>query len=442
MSTTAIIDLQKFGGLKQKANANQNTDKDYLGSQLGWTYAMALDRFPNYVGRLTAEGWTNAEVLLMNYFTCLYNEGQLRAPTTQYTSRWMKIPPGKWWATSNLMTGQGTIQGSGSAWNFGHGGGCQMVLDPVNYKSFVPNLPDGRAQRHVFTSWGYLLGASSAYSHHLKLLDLAVEGDKGDFCNTSIYSCGILLEAPGECAIVENVQANNFNDYGVCLSRLAAPGRVRHLSTFFNGRGGLGVLEQTLGDIQVDGISGDVNPYLIDCPDGAELLITAPKLEARGEFNSFGVPGKGQMLLRVGNYFHVVIIGGQCYAHDDIQIDSVIRVDAPINNSLIKVLATNIMGSGGGGNNPSYVHIVHDTDQNRKWELGGVNLTRLTTDINWRNNSGGATKTCKDQDNATLTFISATEDTRQPFREAGAPAWNHNAPPFFGYDVIDGSTYP
>lgn len=60
MSNTGYIDLQKAFGLKQKPNSTQNTEKDYLGSQLGWTYAMALARFPNYVGRLTNDGWTNA----------------------------------------------------------------------------------------------------------------------------------------------------------------------------------------------------------------------------------------------------------------------------------------------------------------------------------------------------------------------------------------------
>lgn len=441
MSNTGYIDLQQAFGLKQKPNSTQNTEKDFLGTQLGWTYADALARFPNYVGRLTNDGWTNAQVLEMNYFTCAWNEAQLRAPTTQYTSRNIWVPPGKWWATSNLMMGQNTMQGSGSAWNFGYGGGCQLVLDPVNYRSFVPPLPDGRTQRHILTAWSYLLGASSGYSHHTKVIDLALEGDKGDFCDAGVFSTGCLLYAPGEVSIIEEVQANNFNDFGICLDSLAAPARVRHLSTFFNGIGGLGVLNQTLGTIEIDGISGDVNPYLVYAPDGGEITLISPKLEARGAVNSFGVPGKGQMLLLVGYYFHVDINGGQCYAHDDIQIDSVIRIEGPINNSTLRVRNTNIMGSGGGGNNPSYVHAIHDVDQNKKWELGGVNLTRATTDFYWRHNSGAGTQTCVDQDGVTLGSISATEDTRQPFREVGDPAWDQNNPPFFGYDVIYGTPY-
>jgi hypothetical protein len=157
--------------------------------------------------------------------------------------------------------------------------------------------------------------------------------------------------------------------------------------------------------------------------------------------NTFGIPGKGDMLLLVGNYFHVGIYGGQCYAHDNIQVDSVIRIEAPINNSTLDIINTNIMGSGGGGNNPSYVHAIHDVDQNKKWQLGGVNLTRSTTKVFWRHNSGAGTQTCVDQDGVTLGSIAATEDARQPFREVGDPAWNQNAPPFFGYDVIYGTPY-
>jgi hypothetical protein len=71
----------------------------------------------------------------------------------------------------------------------------------------------------------------------------------------------LICAGPGEGFIVDNILANNHNDYGIEV-RQSTPLDLRYASVFKNKLAGIGLLGTALASMRIGVLSGDDNPYL------------------------------------------------------------------------------------------------------------------------------------------------------------------------------------
>lgn len=317
-------DLKKMYGLRQKPgnfiwngsyNAyNTPTCYEILGSQLGADIQFVQDRFPRFYAMVHHLGWSDAEILQMTYFTACFLDASLWGWEPAWPYRFdsftrckIKIPDGVWFASTELRSPFGLIEGCGTSPNFGNGGTNITFAKPQwkslygpqqnnTYCLFTTMTYAGEGGQQPWSTgppditWyqvdnptpppGYSTGDYPAgdmlplvlapggaveWSHSTMFRNMRLIGDADNngFYDSGMRECGIHFFRPGETCNVEDVYFTNFNDFGLLVSSDPAPFRLKNCSFFNNHVAGVGLRGTAITSITLNECSGDWNPWMV-----------------------------------------------------------------------------------------------------------------------------------------------------------------------------------
>lgn len=305
-----IIDLGYWGLKQQPYGAdgafNQNTTNDPLicssGSCGSMTYSQLLGRFPRYTDFLSnVVGFTQAEVRDRTYFTMVYGEAAMNSYQNRET---IYIPPGHWYANTEMRSGQNRNIGAGRQGNAGSnggGGGTFVRLTDTNWKSIHGSQNDGlKILMHCWTYGGEasttpqpivqgFTGYEYAHGHTAENMTMIGTASTGAFWDPNDNEVLFMMENAGEGTKCEEVYFVASKGFGVLISKNTARPRVSNCSLFYNHIGAIGIRGGAHGKIYLEDLSGDNNPYFVFMfQAGSNVFGTGPFMP-QGAYA--GVPG-------------------------------------------------------------------------------------------------------------------------------------------------------
>lgn len=383
----------------QPSSYAQLNNKQYLGADLGYTWTQCQAEFPAFVSE-----WlklhTSAEFLRLTKFTAAFNELSWRDTFSGGQSRAkINICGGSWWANWVLRANMGTIEGSGSADNYGQGG-TEIQLDKGGYLNF------GGTEFNLMATWNYgwtgaPVGFAGDWSHFTKVKNIHFTGSCPTGVNDPSYtSSGFVAQRPGETFILEDCYFEKWNDYGFVCNDGPAPCRLSNNSFFYCGKAGTYFKGTSISVIEIDGISGDFHHQLVYAPQGGNFTIISPKVEAHGPANvdnAAQTQGFGDFLGTFGGFHQVTIIGGQLWAHGCIIDAGVVTMGTKTNgyNSKIEWI---------GGSWKGVQNIILDLDNGNRVPHG-LQLNQGPVDVTYTTGAGGY---ASDEHKRPITLLKST----------------------------------
>ncbi len=496
-----VIDLGEWFGLKQQPYASgfvaySITDPLVLNSgSVGFNAADALKRFPNYMQMLINLGWSEAERLALTFFTCAYNEAQLKRQGGiggfGFQGREViYIPQGMWYFNSELRSAQARVIGKSQAINAG-AGGTVLNMRSTDWKSIYGAQNNG--VRIGFVPWTYLGENNSAphpvglyggneWSHWFTTENLRVQGTRanGGFFNPAgPVEIGAMWWNPGEGS-GPNKCAFSALDIGFMASNNIAPFTALDCELFYNMVAGCAQRGGAYSKSRFIGLSGDNNPFMfLNFNQGANILGTGPflphpqggnpggvfefigtKVEAfacrsgYGTFNSCtpgSLAGKGGMWARLSGRFYATFMNCTLNVHNG-RIHSAIEVidtstmnaaepgggwtgSIPMDNSAVEVINCQMYG---------VRNYMHDWRRQIRYPVPDTEYdAKYRTSWSWNNQFATGGLIARDgEQNVRVTGVNTTWRGNQPIINGNQPAlaWGDGAPTF-NYNPITGANY-
>lgn len=265
---------------------------DHTLTQHGFTYTTAKAKFGVFIGKLEAEGWSQAEVMGLYEFCVAWNDDFLRgcgyfSETPQLQNLTgarvsIKAPPGGFRLNYPCWFNQGIYEGAGAGNYSGSPGqstgGTGLYLDNATW--YTSRSPERFCLKSI--TWGMETG----YAECFTVKHFRFEGGRTSQLNDpSFIAAGMGIWDSGEASGVEYCYAFGFNTYGFMNVR-GTPSRFDQCSSFSNGIFGFGLIGNDLSTITIVGPSGDDNGALVGVrsgygrPGGGTVTIVGAKSES------------------------------------------------------------------------------------------------------------------------------------------------------------------
>jgi hypothetical protein len=272
--------MKRFVDLEHDYALDSALDKARTLTQAGLTLATAQAKYPKWYARWKAKGlkagWTQAKIdqtfMLNGTFTAAANDAFFSRQAHSLadatgSSCNVIVPWGEYRTSAYIYAAIGKFNGDGT---FAHGGdmGSTVIIPWHDNWNPEPGFVRGQDRLSLGTAvigTGGILG----YQESSRIESLRFEGDKRDAWHDPSYvSSGLILAGAGEGFIVDNILANNHNNYGIEITQ-GTPCTLRYASVFNNCLGGIAMINSALATIKLGVVSGDDNPYLMVMVGGA-----------------------------------------------------------------------------------------------------------------------------------------------------------------------------